>query len=112
MKITDYVIMLARTKLPLDIIRIIISYVQVPLMKYITQIYLDSIMDNIVNNNKLNFRLDELPYNVYSISEIHSHLNNYILKHNMLIKFSHFSYKKDGMRYIVFYYHEDSMKIY
>lgn len=107
MNLTDYVVVLLQTCLPLDTIRIIISYVRLPLMQQVNRMFLDRFM----KERRIKFRLNELPYQVFSINDVYNHLNDYILRHHIRIKISHFSYRMCGVNYICFYYKDDSYTV-
>lgn len=108
MNITDYVVVLMQTPLPTDVIRIVISYVRESLMQYINDRYLERFM----LEERMHFRLHELPYPVTSINYVYSYLNRYILQHNLRIRFSHYDYKMDGFQQICFYYYPDADQTY
>ena len=107
MNLTDYVVVLLQTSLPLDTIRIILSYVRLPLMQQVNRMFLDRFM----KERRIKFRLNELPYQVFSINDVYNHLNDYILRNNIRIKISHFSYRMCGVNYICFYYKDDSYTV-
>jgi len=70
MNLTDYVVVLLQTCLPLDTIRIIMSYVRLPLMQQANRMFLDRFMEE----RRIKFRLNELPYQVFSINDVYNHL--------------------------------------
>ena len=108
MNLTDYVVVLMHTCLPVEIIREILAYVRLPLMQYLNRMYLDRFMEE----QRMSFRVHDLPYPVFSIDDIYHYLNQYIVDHHMRIQFSHYIYKMNGTWTTCFYYLDDPNKVY